>query len=459
MEIAEVLAASGGRLSGRTGASFGRLVTNSRCVAGGDLFLALKGRRYDGNDFIDDAVSRGATAVICAAGRGLERPGVAFIEVDDTLRALGEIARAHRNRFQLPLVAITGTNGKTTTKEMLRAILSTAYPPPTVLANDGNLNNLIGLPMTLLELKPRHRVAVVEMGMNAPGEIARLTAIARPGLGLITCIGEGHLEGLGSLQGVAAAKGELFAGLAPDATAVVNVDDSLVVEAAKGFSGRRFDYGGAASLSADAIDCVSLDRSAFDLVFEDRRARVEMGLGGRHNVDNALGAAAAALALGVELETVSAGLGRVKPSAMRMAVERFDNGVTLVNDAYNANPSSVAAGLDTLSSAAGPRKIVVLGDMLELGAEASRLHAEAGRRAAACRPVLLCAVGGFADELCRGAVEAGMDERAAVVAADHRAAATAVTKVWKQGDTMLVKGSRGSRMEEIVELLREAATE
>jgi UDP-N-acetylmuramoyl-tripeptide--D-alanyl-D-alanine ligase len=376
------------------------------------------------------------------------------MEVDDTLHALGEIASVHRRHFHLPLAAITGSNGKTTTKELLRSILAVAHGAEHVLANPGNLNNLIGLPLTLMRLGPGHRAAAVEMGMNAPGEIARLTEIAAPTVGLVTSVGAAHLEGLGSIEGVAKAKGELYAGLPAHALAVVNVEDPWVVRIAERFAGRKIGFGRGGDVRADCIEPLAIDRTRFHLVSDHGMAEVEIPLGGRHNVSNALGAAAAAMAMGIELEAIAEGLRAVTPPPMRMALEPLANGVAVVNDAYNANPSSLRAALDAMADLAPERLIVVLGEMLELGPQATELHAAAGRDVAALRPVLLCAMGHHAADLCAGAAAAGMHPASMVAAESHDAAAAAVARAWRTGDVVLVKGSRGAQMERVVEALR-----
>ncbi|MFN2427410.1 MAG: UDP-N-acetylmuramoyl-tripeptide--D-alanyl-D-alanine ligase, partial [Candidatus Binatia bacterium] len=395
-------------------------------------------------------------AARAAAGATTPARAPALLEVDDTLRALGDLAAWTRTGFDGPLVGVTGSNGKTTTKEMLRAIFLAHFGEGRVLATQGNLNNLIGVPLTLFGLAPAHSAAVIEMGMNAPGEIARLTEISAPTVGLITCVAEAHLEGLGSIEGVARAKGELFAGLPPSAIAVVNADDENVVREASRFAGRRLTFGSAGAVAADDVRCDRIDSSTFDLVYDAERERVELPLGGRHNVQNALGAAAAALAAGVLLPTIARGLSAMKPPPMRMSAELLANGVVLVDDAYNANPGSLGAALATLGGL-DSRRLVVIGDMLELGPTAAELHRRVGEQAAAISPVLLCAYGSFAADVAAGAIAAGLDASRTRVCARHDDAATEVASVWLPGDAVLVKGSRGSAMEKVVDALRSRA--
>lgn len=431
--------------------------TDSRSLVAGQVFVALVGEHHDGHDFLDAAAFAGASVLVCQRGHGKRSSQNFYIEVDDTLYALGEVARHHRRRFSVPVVAITGSNGKTTTKEMLRAILSLHYGSDAVLANEGNLNNLIGLPLSLMELDARHRVAVFEMGANAPGEIARLTEIAGPTHGLITSIGPAHLEGLGSIDGVARAKGELFCGLPAQAMCLVNVEDERTVEQAADSAAARFNYGLGGRLWAEAVEMRGVGHLAFDLCTAAERTPVVLGLGGRHNVTNALAAAAVAVSLEVEVQTIAEGLGRTHAPPMRVRPESLANGVTVINDCYNANPASLAAALDLLREGGDGRCIVVLGDMLELGDASGHLHEEAGRQAASLAPSLLCAVGEQAAAVCRGARSAGLDEDVTLAAAGHHQAAEAVAAVWRAGDTVLVKGSRGARMEEVVRLLSDKA--
>ncbi len=458
MNASEIVEAVGGRAVGDPpGRAVSGLSTDSRTLVPGQAFVALEGPEHDGHEFLDAAAGGGATVLVCRKGRGPRSEGLFYVEVDDTLYALGEIARHHRRRFDCPVVAITGSNGKTTTKEMLRSILCLHHGPEAVLANHGNLNNLIGLPLSLMELGDRHRVAVLEMGTNAPGEIARLAEVAGPSHGLVTSIAAAHLEGLGSIDGVASAKGELFRALPPDGTCLVNVEDRRVVDQAGQAVAGRFEYGVGGRVWADGVETRGLDGLAFELCTAADRTAVVLGLGGRHNVTNALAAAAAALSLGVGLEAVAGGLARTEAPPMRVSTERLTNGVTVINDCYNANPASMTAAFALLEEAGEGGRIIVLGDMLELGAETESLHETAGRQAARLRPSLLCAVGRQAAAVCRGARSEGLADDATVVAAGRSRAADAVASVWRSGDTVLVKGSRGSRMEEVVLLLSERA--
>jgi UDP-N-acetylmuramoyl-tripeptide--D-alanyl-D-alanine ligase len=310
-----------------------------------------------------------------------------------------------------------------------------------VLKTHANENNLIGLPLTLLRLTGGETVAVLEMGMNVPGEIARMTEIATPDVGLITNVGPAHLEGLGSVAGVAAAKGELFAGMRRDAAIAVNMDDEWVVRVAAAYPGRRVEFGQRRAVSASAIDDRGFDGLAFTLHVDGRTAHVTVRMPGRHNVQNALGAAAAAHALGIGVDAIAAGLAAAELPKMRMQVVRLANGVTIVNDAYNANPASTMAALEAIGRSPG-RAIAVLGEMRELGAESAALHRQIGARAAACGVRWLIAVGPQADEIAAGA-RAAAHGLEVTVCDDAAAAAALLLARWQRGDAILIKGSRG----------------
>ncbi|HXC50979.1 MAG TPA: UDP-N-acetylmuramoyl-tripeptide--D-alanyl-D-alanine ligase [Candidatus Limnocylindrales bacterium] len=448
------------RSGGDPAAVYERVSTDSRTIASGDLFFCLRGPTFDAHDFIADAVRAGAAGIVCEHGRGGAVPAAsatAVIETGDTLAALGELAAWHRRGSSGPVIGVTGSNGKTTTKEMLRAILVAHHGADRVLATRGNLNNLIGVPLTIFQITTTHTAAVIEMGMNVPGEIARLTEISRPTVGVITCVAEAHLEGLGTIEGVARAKGELFEGLDAAAVAVVNCDDPNIVRESSRFAGRHLTFGSRGDVRAEDVRCDRISASTFDIAYAGERARVELPLGGRHNVQNALAAAAASIASGVPLATAAHGLSKMTPPPMRMSAEALPNGVTLVNDAYNANPGSLGAALATLGGL-DARRIVVIGDMLELGPRSAELHRRVGAQAAGIEPALLCAYGKFAADVAGGATGSGLDASRVLVCASHAQAADAVASVWLPGDAVLVKGSRGSAMEHVVERLRATAS-
>ena len=456
--LEEVLAATGGdlvRLGART--RFAGVTTDSRGLRPGELFVAIRGEAHDGHDFLGDAAERGAGAVVVERAHA-ERPlRCGVIAVRDTLAALGDLAAFHRRRCRPRIVAVTGSNGKTTTKEMLAAILARAFGPGRVLRTTGTQNNLVGLPLTLLRLAGTEEAAILELGMNGPGEIWRLAQIAEPDVGVITCVAPAHLEGLGSIHGVAEAKAELYRRLRPSATAVVNADDPLVSASARAFPGRKVPFGMApaagVTVGAQGIVDRGLEGTEFRLVVERREATIRLAVPGRHNVTNALAAAAAAHALGVDIAAVQAGLEAFQPPGMRMEVTQLPTGVTVLNDAYNANPASMAAALSTLAASRGRRRLAALGEMRELGEEAPRAHRELGAAAAEARLDALFLLGPHAAEVRAGAEAAGLPAERITIAASHDELAARLAAYCRAGDLVLLKGSRGAAMEEVLRRL------
>jgi len=454
-----VLKATGGVLVGRRGRRrFTGICTNSRALSAGELFLALKGDRFDGHDFIPQVIEAGAAGVVAARGKlgavAASPLSVPVITVEDTLTALGDLAAFWRRRHPVPLVAITGSNGKTTTKEMVAAIVARHRP---VLRNQANLNNLVGLPLTLLQLTTAHQAAVVEMGMNHPGEIARLTEIAAPDVGLITNVQPAHLEGLGSLEGIQAAKGELFARLARKATIVVNRDDPRVVQLASSFPGRQVGFStldAAADVALAKIIVMDHETTRFLLRLGGETREIRIHVAGRHHLANAVAAAAVAWALKVASGDIVEGLASFRPFDKRMEILALPGGVHLINDTYNANPGSMTAALQTLRAlAAGGRSVAVLGDMLELGERSPELHREVGRVAAREGVDYILVLGKQTDQLLEGAAEGGIPADRLIQGSDHRELALKVPALLAPGAWVLVKGSRGMRMEKAVEAI------
>ncbi len=424
--------------------------TDSRTTRPGDLFIPLRGPHFDGHDFLLQAVRNGAVA--CLSEEVIAGFPVPVIRVGDTLRALGDLAAARRRAFAGPVVAVTGSAGKTTTKEMLGAILSLTGPG---LMTPGNFNNLVGLPLTLFSFSDEHRWAVLEMGMSALGEIARLTRIAQPRIGVITNVGAAHLETLRSMDGVARAKGELFAALPADGTAVINGDDHRVLALPVANGARRlvFGCGEQATVRGEAIES-GPEGVRFQLVLAEGRFPVRLQCLGRFNVHNALAAAAAAVALEIDAATIVRGLERFRPCAGRMEVSTLVDGVLLLEDCYNANPQAVKAALATLAEVPGKgRNIAVLGDMLELGEAAGDLHREIGRSAAGCVDELLL-LGTMAAETADGARQAGLDRSHIAVTTDHQQLVDRLQRLLRPGDRVLVKGSRGMAMEKVCSALK-----
>lgn len=458
----DILLATGGeRVCGGKGGVFGEAVTDSRKVTSGSVFVALKGERFDGHDFLKDAVRRGAACLVVYKRPVLFRlKGVAVIQVRDTLEALGDLAHYRRNGVAPKVLAITGSNGKTTTKEMVAAILEHASIEGRplrgkVLKTEGNYNNLVGLPLTLLRLRGHEKVAVLELGTSRPGEIRRLTEIADPDIGLITSVQPAHLEGLSGLGGVAREKGDLFHAIHPGGIAVVNVDDPWVRRLGERFKGEKITYGKKGDVRGESWRSLGARGVEFMLRVGRERQRVRLRLLGEHNRSNALGAAAMAHGIGADLEAMRRGLEAVRPFGMRMEIRQW-RGIGIINDAYNANPASMEAALKTLVEIGGKgEKIAVLGDMLELGRESQKHHRELGRQAARYGIDRLYLLGGGALPVKEGAVLGGMEEERVLVGKSHRTVARMIRKQARRGDWLLFKGSRGMNMEKVLAAFKE----
>ena len=459
--IGEVLRATGGKLlQGEEKAFFQGISTDSRTVGEGELFIALKGPRFDGHYFALKALEKKAGGMLIEEDKAGDirwngfRPK-AVIAVKDTLRALGDLARERRRRYRTPVVALTGSNGKTTTKEMVSACLETTFP---ILKTRGNLNNLIGLPLTLLNLTEKERVVILEMGMNVPGEIRRLTEIAEPDVGLITNIQRVHLEGLGSLERLKDEKGELFRRMRRDGTILVNQNDPHVIDLASEFSGQRITFGveKSADVMAKEIRLRGTEGTSFRLILEGEEIAIALPLLGRHFVSNALAAIAAATLFGIEVKKVKEALERFQPSPMRMELIHLEGGKTMINDAYNANPRSMELALETLAEMKGKgRAIAVLGDMLELGDFTEEAHRQIGERVEELSIDLLLTMGEEAPLVVESAIRHGFEPTRAKVVESHTEAILILKEVIREGDWILVKGSRRMVMEKIVEGLIE----
>lgn len=458
---AEILAATGGKVlrdGGKT--RFGEIVTDSTKVKAGSVFVALKGERHDGHRFIGDAVRRGAACVM--AHRSLSKAavgGATAVKVPDTLKALGDLAHYRRAQYAPKVLAITGSNGKTTTKEMVAAILEEVSLGRQrwrgkILKTEGNFNNLVGLPLTLLRLRKRDKIAVVELGTNHPGEIERLVKIADPDVGMITSVAPAHLEGLCSLAGVAREKGALYRGMRPNGTVAVNIDDPWVRKIAAKFPGRKITYGQRGWVRARSWRMRGASGMQLQLQAGRRSCNVALHYIGRHNIANALGAAALTLGAGVKLAAIRRGLANARPFAMRMQVEDWQ-GVGIINDAYNANPASMKAALQTLAEL--PRRgqrIAVLGEMFELGKHSRKEHRRLGNIAARLTIDFLFLLGDQAAAIRRGALAGGMHPEQIVVGKDHAELARRLRERVKNGDWLLFKGSRGMKMEKILQELK-----
>jgi UDP-N-acetylmuramoyl-tripeptide--D-alanyl-D-alanine ligase len=449
--------------AGSAGAPAGRIVTDTRALAAGETFLALRGRRFDGHAFLEKAVRRGASCLVIDRPESLDALGrtdarLAVVQTPDTLEALGALARAARRRLKCPVIAITGSCGKTTLKEMVGQVLGRRLKgrlPPK------SFNNLIGVPLTLLGAEEDDAFVLCEFGTNAPGEIGRLSAMAEPTIGAVTLVGPAHLEGLGSLEGVAAEKGALVESLPPKGLAVLNADDPRVAAMAGRCRARVVTFGRSEGADLRAEDLIQTDRS---IQFTAVRAGAKAGAGvgfvlpvpGEHQALLALASALVAREVGVPLEAAAEALRDFRPPPMRLAVEEA-GGILVVNDVYNANPESMRAALRLLAFWPERRKVFFCGDMLELGAHSAAAHAALGREIAEAGVRRLVCVGTETRATARAAVEAGLAGDAVSTYASADLASADAAKTVERGDVVLVKGSRAIGMERVVEAIAAAA--
>ena len=445
-----VRATEGALVSGDLGVPVAGVSIDSRMLQVGEAFFAIVGHRLDGHVFLADAAARGAACVVVHTLPDEPPANVPLVLVEDTTRSLGRLAAWHRSRFGVPVVAITGSIGKTTVKELTAAVLATRWD---VLKPASSFNNQWGLPLTLLRLGPEHGAAVVEIGTNQAGEIATLSAIARPTIGVVTMVAAVHTEFLGSIEGVREEKAALVRALSPSGIAVLNADDLRVASMAREAKGRVVTFGRAAGATVRIADeARDTDEGvAFTLEAGGRRQPVSVAFAGRHNVANALAAAAVGVALELPLKDIARGLAAARPVGGRGVWKRAGE-VTILDDTYNASPMSVRAALDTLAARrAGRRAVVVLGDMLELGALTDAAHREVGRLVAALPADELVGLGRAAALAVEAAREAGLAD--AHHMATFEATVAHLLKRLTPGDVVLVKGSRGMRMERVVDAL------
>jgi UDP-N-acetylmuramoyl-tripeptide--D-alanyl-D-alanine ligase len=453
LTVKEIVGVTKGTLvAGDLGRQVATFSTDSRTLKSGDLFIALKGKSFDGHAFLPEAAARGAAGCVVSAPPSVPLPsGFVVIQVAETQWALGQVAGRWRRRYPARVVAITGSNGKTTTKEMTGSVLRQAY---RVLVSPGNLNNLIGVPLTLFQLRREHQAAVLELGMNARGEIYRLAEIAKPDVGVITNIGEAHLEFLGSVEEVAEAKGELLPFLTGDRVAVLNRDDPYLARLFPAVRGRLSTFGldRRADVRAERVRSGRDGRTLFTLAAGRKRRPVRLNTSGRLNVWNALAAAAVGIAFGLDLDAIAAGLEQAPAAPMRMERILHPSGAVIVNDAYNANPTSMAASLEAFFRLSkGREAIVVLGDMLELGPVSEAAHRRIGALVAGWRPALLITVGERAKGIGEGAVLKGLDVTRIHCCRDHGEAQAVLKAHVPTAPWIFLKASRGMGLEKLLE--------
>jgi UDP-N-acetylmuramoyl-tripeptide--D-alanyl-D-alanine ligase len=454
----EILAAVKGRMvSGDPHVRFSGFNSDSRTIHQGELFWALKGDRFDGHDFVSQAVGQGASGIIVQEGYqvSLKTSHTVVIAVHDTLRALGDLAAWWRWQHATKIIAITGSSGKTTAKEMTAAILQMGRE---TLKNPGNHNNLIGLPVTLLKLEKAHQRAVLELGMNRKGEIARLTEIANPDVGAILNVGMAHLEGLGSIDGVAEAKTEMIEKLSPEAKMVLNGDDAVLMKHAARFNRDFVTFGLAEGNNICGMNIKNRgsDGIGFDLTFDGNTLPVNLNVSGTHNVKNALAAAAIGLCLDESPEHIVKGLGAFSGVKGRFQSIPLEKEILLIDDTYNANPSALKAALHSVAPLVDKdgQFFVGLGDMLELGEAAISAHREAGGSVASSGASWFFAMGTHAEDMKKGALSAGMSANRVIIVETHDELTREIIGKIKPKDMVFLKGSRKMQFEKVSEGLQ-----
>ncbi len=420
---------------------------DSRTIQPGELFLAVKGERTDGHDFVNDALEKGAVAAVIRKDQLTRYSGkTQLITVDDTLSALQTLASAVRRLWGKPLIGVTGSTGKTTTKEAVAHVLSTRF---RVLKSEGNFNNHFGLPLMLLKIEPEHDIAAIEMGMSHAGEIAALAKIAQPEIGVVTNVAPVHLEFFDSVAGIARAKYELIEALPAVGTAVLNADDEYVSQFGREFRGKVVLYGmrATADVRAENIQPLGSEGSAFDLVVGSCREKAVLHLVGTHNIYNALAATAVGLERGISPSETVAALASLEPADKRGQVVKLGN-IVVINDCYNCNPKALDAMVDALAAMPAKRRIVVVGEMLELGPAGDDLHRQAGEHIATNKIDLLLGVRGQAKQMVEAAARAGMQ---AEFVATPEEAGQWLAREARDGDVVLLKASRGVKLERALE--------
>jgi len=427
---------------------------DSRTIRPGEIFFAVKGEKMDGHDFVGDALGKGAAAAVVSREKFAAWPsGARLIPVNDTLAALQTLATRVRRLWAKPLIAVTGSAGKTTTKEAIAHVLSTRF---RVHKSEGNFNNHFGLPLMLLKIEPDDDMAVIEMGMSHSGEIAALARIAQPDTGVVTNVAPVHLEFFNSIADIARAKYELIESLPARGTAVLNADDEYVSQFGRSFKGKVVTYGlgPTAIVRAENVQALGERGSRFDIVAGEHHATASFPLVGNHNIYNGLAAVAIALVQGFQLADAAAAIATLSPAEKRGQVVRIGN-ITVVNDCYNSNPKALAAMVEALASIPAKRRIVVAGEMLELGPQSSEMHRACGRHMAGKGIDVLLGVRGLAREAVEAAQAAGI---AAEFVPTPEEAGKWLARETRDGDAVLVKGSRGVKLEKALEIWKEAVS-
>ena len=424
------------------------ITTDSRKITEGVLFVALKGENFNGEDFAEDALKKGAAAVLVSKNADVKNISGVILKVDDTLTAYQKLASHWRKNFSIPMISITGSTGKTSTKDLTAAAISALGD---IQKTSANFNNEIGVPLTLLGIEKNHKAAVVEIGMRGLGQIENLAKYVLPNIGIVTNVNETHIELLGSIENIAKAKGELVQAIPEGGTVILNADDKNVV-AMKNLAKpnvKIFTYGieNPADFTAEKIS-VGENSTKFSAKFEDKVFDFEIPLTGRHNVLNALAAIAAAVSLNLSFEEIQRGFSSMAKTGMRFEIIRKKN-FTVINDAYNASPASMCASIKTVAEIYQGRKIAVLGDMLELGEISEKVHREVGAEVAKNNFEILITIGELGKFIAEGAKDSGLKN--IFTTSTHEETAKKILEVVQEGDTILFKASHGMHMEKIIE--------
>lgn len=450
--LTQVMQATNAVLKKLTASSvFGGVTTDTRKVEEGMLFVALKGEKFDGHDFIAQAAQKGAIGAIVNKDYDvslLEDVDIDVLAVEDTLKAYQDLAKFWRSKFSIPVIGITGSNGKTTTKDLTAAVLSGKW---NVLKTQANFNNEIGLPMTLLQINKTHDAAVVEMGMRGLGQIKALTEIARPTIGVITNVGETHLELLGTIENIAKAKGEMAQAIEINGKVILNADDEHVAKMHEITKAHAVYFGINRAADVKAFDIKTEDgKTEFEAIVGEKMAHFTLNMLGIHNIYNCLAALAVGYACGLTIEEMQKGLSSFRPTGMRFEYRKIGD-FSIINDAYNASPASTRAALKNLAQVAKGRKILVMGDMFELGSVETAAHEAIAQQAQEAGVSVLITRGKLTENTAVKARELGMEQ--VYECESHEAAVAVLKKVLQKGDTVLFKGSHGMHMEKIIELL------
>ncbi len=447
-DVKKILEATAGKLlRGERRTTFTGISTDTRRLKAGELFIAIKGRNFDGHDFIEEARFKGATGAMVSADKDLSNlnwDDFVLMRVSDSVKALGDVANFYRRRFDIPIIAITGSNGKTTTKEMLACVLTKSY---NVLKNEGTENNFIGVPITLLKLSGEHEIAVLELGTNHFGEIARLAEVVQPACGVILNIGPSHLEFFNSLNNVRQEKLSLIKRLGSDGISVVNGDDEELVKCARNLCAEVITFGLNLSCKFRATK-IKEDEGGIGFILNDRH-RFHLKILGRHNIYNALASIAVGSLYGIGFDEMGEALENFRLPAFRMEYVVAD-GIKFIFDCYNSNPPSMACAIESLKNLnASRRRIIIAGDMLELGEDSPYFHKQVGKYAVHAKVDILVGVGPLSRFILEGAQEEGIGGCALLHFENSLEAAKALKDILKAGDLVLVKGSRAIKMEEI----------